>query len=233
MKFFTRQSRNALSGQIAFLGAILLKTASEFEESKRLPARHGAPWEYQEFLELVNGIKCGLTTTQLATFHQRTPGSITAAAMRLIPSPDKPENHIHAVDVLFRYMREKEDVDPHSLVLAICPAPAIRKNAISARNLTLQPAPDGQQFVNVAGNLQVPNKERGLNVYTEFLADNATDADVLMLVSAAVANIPKERDRYALEMRLGVDDQPHTLAEIERGNGRFPGESTSNSGTWI
>lgn len=214
MKFFTRQSRNALSGQIAFLGAILLKTASEFEESKRLPARHGAPWEYQEFLELVNGIKCGLTTTQLATFHQRTPGSITAAAMRLIPSPDKPENHIHAVDVLFRYMREKEDVDPHSLVLAICPAPAIRKNAISARNLTLQPAPDGQQFVNVAGNLQVPNKERGLNVYTEFLADNATDADVLMLVSAAVANIPKERDRYALEMRLGVDDQPHTLAEI-------------------
>ncbi len=45
------------------------------------------------------------------------PGSITAAAMRLIPSPDKPENHIHAVDVLFRYMREKEDVDPHSLVL--------------------------------------------------------------------------------------------------------------------
>lgn len=119
MKFFTRQSRNALSGQIAFLGAILLKTASEFEESKRLPARHGAPWEYQEFLELVNGIKCGLTTTQLATFHQRTPGSITAAAMRLIPSPDKPENHIHAVDVLFRYMREKEDVDPHSLVLAI------------------------------------------------------------------------------------------------------------------
>ncbi len=103
----------------------MLKTASEFEESKRLPARHGAPWEYQEFLELVNGIKCGLTTTQLATFHQRTPGSITAAAMRLIPSPDKPENHIHAVDVLFRYMREKEDVDPHSLVLAICPAPRV------------------------------------------------------------------------------------------------------------
>ncbi|HIE9324125.1 TPA: hypothetical protein ACXP4S_000707 [Klebsiella variicola subsp. variicola] len=201
----------------------MLKTASEFEESKRLPARHGAPWEYQEFLELVNGIKCGLTTTQLATFHQRTPGSITAAAMRLIPSPDKPENHIHAVDVLFRYMREKEDVDPHSLVLAICPAPAIRKNAISARNLTLQPAPDGQQFVNVAGNLQVPNKERGLNVYTEFLADNATDADVLMLVSAAVANIPKERDRYALEMRLGVDDQPHThWLKLER-KWAFPG----------
>lgn len=192
----------------------MLKTASEFEESRRLAVRHGAPWEHREFLELVNGIKCGLTTAQLATFHQRTSVSITAAAMRLIPSPDKPENHTHAVDILARYMCEKGDVDPHSLVQAVCPAPAIRKNALSTRNLTSQPAPDSQQFVNGAGNLQVPNKERGVNVYTEFLADNGTDADVLMLVSAAVANIPKERDRYALEMRLGVDDQPHTLAQI-------------------
>ncbi|WP_082917923.1 TnsA endonuclease N-terminal domain-containing protein [Mangrovibacter phragmitis] len=191
-----------------------LKAASESEESKRLPARHGAPWEYREFLELVNGIKCGLTTTQLAKLHQRTSGSITAAAMRLIPSADKPESYIHAVDVLANYMREKGDVDLNSLVQAICPAPVIRKCAVSARNLTLQPTPDGQQSTSGAGNLQAPNKSHELNVYTEFLADNATDADVLMLVTAAVANLPKERDRNALEMRLGVDDQPHTLAEI-------------------
>lgn len=191
-----------------------LKATSESEESKRLPARHGAPWEYRESLELVNGIKCGLTATQLAMLHQRTSGSIIAAAMRLIPSADKPENHIHAVDVLARYIREKGDVDLHSLVQAIYPAPVICKSAVSARNLTLQPTPDEQQLTSGAGSLQAPNKSHELNVYAEFLADNATDADVLMLVSAAVASLPKKRDRYALEMRLGVDEQPHTLAEI-------------------
>ncbi|VTN11150.1 RNA polymerase sigma factor rpoD [Raoultella terrigena] len=137
-----------------------------------------------------------------------------AAAMRLIPSTEKPESHIHAVDVLAIYMREKEDADLHSLVQAICPAPVIRKCVVSARNLTLQPVPDGQQSTSDADNLQAPNKSHELNVYAEFPADNATDADVLMLVSAAVANLPKERDRNALEMRLGVDDQPQTLAEI-------------------
>jgi len=191
-----------------------LKAASVSKESKHFPDRHGAPWEYQEFLELISGIKCGLTTTQLAKHHQRTSGSITAAAMRLIPSADKPESHIHAVDVLARYMRKKVDVDLHSLVQAICPAPVIRTSAVSARDLSLQPMPGGQQFTSGTGDLQIPINRHELKVYADFPADSATDADVLMLVSAAVANLPKERDRYVLEMRLGVDEQPLTLAEI-------------------
>lgn len=191
-----------------------LKAASASEESKRLPDRHGAPWDYQEFIELINGIKCGLTTTQLAKHHQRTSGSITAAAMRLIPSADKPESHIHAVDVLAHYVREKGDVDLHLLVQAICPAPVIRNSTVSARDLSLQLMRGGQQFASGPGDLQTPNNRHELKVYAEFPADKATETDVLMLVSAAVANLPKERDRYVLEMRLGIDDQPLTLAEI-------------------
>lgn len=183
------------------------KAASESEQPKRLPDRHGAPWEHREFVELVNGIECGLTTVQLAEHHQRTSGSITGAAMRLIPPAMKPESHIHAVDVLARYIRENEDVEPHSLIQAVLPA-AVLKNTTPAQNSSPPPQLHGQQLTRGA------NKSHELNAGIEFQADNVTNEDVLMLVSAAIANLPKERDRKTLEMRLGVEDQPLTLAEI-------------------
>ncbi|WP_303048873.1 sigma factor-like helix-turn-helix DNA-binding protein, partial [Salmonella enterica] len=49
---------------------------------------------------------------------------------------------------------------------------------------------------------------------TEFLDYVASESDVIMLISAAVESLSKERDRDILLMRLGTDEHPYTLAEI-------------------
>ncbi len=101
--------------------------SEETKKSRPLPARHGARWEYLEFLELANGVKYGLTATQLAKVFHRTPGSINGAVLRLIPSAEKPENHSHALDVLARYLRDNKDIDLHALVKIACPTSVTKK----------------------------------------------------------------------------------------------------------
>lgn len=197
------------------------KPASESKVTTRLPTRHGAPWESEEFHQLVSGIEQGLTLAQLADRHQRTPGSISSAAIRLIPPALRPDSHARSVDVLARYLRETEGVDRQSLVSAVCPAPVARKaidpaqDPASRSTLAGQRVPSGAKVSREVDYTQAVDTGKEFTANAESLVDDATScADVIMLVSAAVASLPKERDRDALGMRLGVDGQPLTLAEI-------------------
>jgi len=186
----------------------------------RFPKRHGAPWESEEFHQLIEGIEEDLTLAQLANRHQRTPGGISGAAIRLIPPTLRPDSRTCAVDVLARFLRENADVDRQSLVCSVCATPTVRIAIDSAIRSTLAGEKQARSSETVSKKI---DNARAKDMGEELLANavsqsdgtSCTDSrDVLMLVSVAVASLPKKRDRDILGMRLGLDGQPLTLAEI-------------------
>lgn len=178
-----------------------------------MPVRHGVPWEAEEFFQLIREVEEGLALLRIAKRHQRTLGGISGAATRLIPPQLRPKNRSGSVEILARYLRETADVDRRALVLAVRPGAVV---------CSVAKHPPRQR--------RVPEREcsgMALHASDDAPARCSTDAmkfgdsmrhvdlsDALMLVSAALASLPNERDRNVLEMRLGADGQSLTLAAI-------------------
>lgn len=188
--------------------------------TNRFPRQHGAPWRDEEYHRLISGIEQGLTLAQLAERHQRTPGGIRSAARRLLPPALFQNNRSNSVNALARYLSETENVDRQSLINAICLPPATGEVLDQNHDVEIHTTLVGQgvsSSATVSSEIDYTQEEKQrktLITNTEFLGYEASDADVIMLVSAAVASLSKERDRDALLMRLGVEEQPLTLAEI-------------------
>lgn len=186
------------------------------------PLRHGASWERDEVERLIEEIQQGLALSELADRHQRTPTSITRAVVRLIPPPIRPASEVQSVDVLAKYLREHGDVDRQQLIADFC----------SARTVSAKPRPSESRQRSVAQEiaeptLTIPSKvDRSPSEYAHLslteptkpaaktVGGGVSTTDVRMLVAVAITCLPWNRDSKVLEMRLGVNDQPLTLAEI-------------------
>ncbi len=192
---------------------------SVHEATNRIPKRHGAPWENEEFHTLIKGIIDGLSLTELADHHQRTCAGISWAAMRLIPPSLLPDSHTQSIDVLARYLHEAEKVDRQLMVAAICPAVGAPVRDVPVLDPENRPTPMGQSVLSDATVSKTDDDTQAGDLRETFTANaepsvnNTSCSDVTMLVSAAVTGISRERVRNVLEKRLGMEELL-TLAEI-------------------
>ncbi|MEI7229161.1 MULTISPECIES: sigma factor-like helix-turn-helix DNA-binding protein [Pectobacterium] len=185
--------------------------------TKNFPARHGSPWSKEEFQQLILAIEQGLTLSELAERHQRTSGGILGAIKRLLPSEFCQNNNVGSVSDLTRYFNETQSQERACLINALR-LPAATEKKTEKKQET---EGEGEQVVSSCAAVpgasgKTPDEKQitGFVPSTEFLDYVASESDVIMLVSAAVDSLSKERDRDILLMRLGTDEHPHTLAEI-------------------
>lgn len=188
--------------------------------TNRFSALHGVPWKAGEYHKLVSGIEQGLTLAQLAERHQRTPGGISSAVRRLLPAAFFPDNCSNSVNAFARYLNETKNVDRQLMINAICPSSATGRVLDQYQEAEIWSEFVGHGVSSKAKvsrevNYTQEGRQRKTSITdSELLNYEARDADVLVLVSAAVASLTKERDRDVLFMRLGVEEQPLTLDEI-------------------
>ncbi|RJT17803.1 sigma factor-like helix-turn-helix DNA-binding protein [Buttiauxella izardii] len=188
--------------------------------TKNFPARHGAPWSKEEFQQLILEIQQGFTLSELLERHQRTSGGIYGAIMRLLPSKFCQSNNVGSVSDLARYFDETRNQERACLINALYASAATEIDPEKKQKSGI-PQRVGEQAVlscatlpGANGKTPVEKKITDFVSNTEFLDYVASESDVIMLVSAAVESLSKERDRDVLLMRLGTDEHPHTLAEI-------------------
>ncbi|MFJ5469143.1 sigma factor-like helix-turn-helix DNA-binding protein [Pectobacterium carotovorum] len=183
--------------------------------TKNFPARHGAPWSKEEFQQLILAIEQGLTLNELTERHQRTSGGIHGAIKRLLPSEFCQNNNVGSASDLARYFNETQSQERACLINALCPSAATEKKGEKTGNRGGEHAVLSCAVVPGASG-KTPDEKQITDFVpsTEFLDYVASESDVIMLVSAAVESLSKERDRDILLMRLGTDEHPHTLAEI-------------------
>lgn len=193
------------------------------ESPKLAPVRAGAPWDAREFLELVSGVEAGLSREQIANRHGRSLGAIDMAARRLLPDSVRPEVPANCVAALAAYLHENQTTDRHAMVHAVSPAFASASASHSvggpASDVPFAPSCSAIHNSTAAPSLTDPAPlEVDLSAMfrprLDFRAESVGLEDVGMLLSAAVASLPKERDRDVLGLRLGLDGQPRTFAEI-------------------
>lgn len=191
------------------------KAMSE-KSTKNFPARHGAPWSKEEFQQLIQAIEQGLTLSELAKRHQRTSGGILGAIKRLLPSEFCQNNNVGSVSDLARYFNEIQSQERACLINSQCPPAATEKKTKKKQKTRRdeQAASSCSAVPGTSGKTSDEKQITGFVPSTEFLDYIANESDVIMLVSAAVESLSKERDRDILLMRLGTDEHPHTLAEI-------------------
>lgn len=188
--------------------------------TKNFPARHGTPWSKEEFQQLLLAIEKGFTLSELVERHQRTSGGIYGAIKRLLPSKFCQKNNIGSVSDLARYLNETRSQELARMINALCPS-VESEEAPEKKQATGRTQRDDEQAVSSCAVVQgesgkAPDEKQKTDFVTntEFLDYFASESDVIMLVSAAVQRLSKERDRDVLLMRLGTDEHPHTLAEI-------------------
>lgn len=184
--------------------------------TKNFPARHGAQWSKEEFQQLILAIEQGLSLNELAQRHQRTSGGILGAIKRLLPSEFCQSNNISLVSDLARYFKDTQNQERACLINALCPSVATeKKTEKNQETVTSKKAVSSCATVSGASGKTPDEKQlTGFVPSTEFLDNVASESDVIMLISAAVESLPKERDRDILLMRLGTDEHPYTLAEF-------------------
>ncbi|SUI40134.1 RNA polymerase factor sigma-32 [Salmonella enterica subsp. enterica] len=184
--------------------------------TKNFPARHGALWSNEEFQQLILAIEHGLTLNELAERHQRTSGGILGAIKRLLPSEFCQNNNISLVSDLARFFKDTQNQERACLINALCPSvDTEKKTQKNQETVTSKKAVSSCATVPGASGKTPDEKQlTGFVPSTEFLDYVASESDVIMLISAAVESLPKERDRDILLMRLGTDEHPYTLAEI-------------------
>jgi Sigma-70, region 4/TnsA endonuclease N terminal len=191
------------------------------------PARHGSPWEKEEVEKLVEEIQQGLTLSELADRHQRTPAGINGMAMRLMPPNLRPDNNARSVDFLAQYLHENKDgaeqllvarfravlVAPDKLTVVEPPRdPAMRSTA--AEHQTESTATVSTEIGWVQTRDMGATSAASIEPAAESVERYPNNTDVSTLVTVATADLPRERDCEVLGMRLGLDGQSLTLAEI-------------------
>lgn len=163
--------------------------------TNRFPTRHGAPWKNDEYHKLVSGIEQGLTLAQLAERHQRTSGGICSAARRLLPPAVYQDNRSNSVNALAQYLNETKNVDRQSLINAISPSPAVgeivdKNKEVEIRTALVEQSVSSSAAVSREVDYTQEGKQRKtFMTNTELLDYEASDADVIILVSAAVASL--------------------------------------------
>lgn len=153
---------------------------------------------------------------ELAERHQRTSGGILGAIKRLLPSEYCQNNNIGSVSDLARYFNETQNQERACLINALCSSAFTEKKTEKEQETGgSNHSASSCDAVLVASGKTANEMQKTVFVpSTEFLNYEASESDVIMLISAAVESLSKERDRDILLMRLGTDEHPHTLAEI-------------------
>lgn len=179
--------------------------------TKNFPERHGATWSKEEFQQLILAIEQDLTLSELAERHQRTSGGILGAIKRLLPSEFCQNNNIGSVSDLARYFNDTQNQERACLINALCPSAATEKKTEKNQETgaSKQTASSCAAVPGVSGKTPDEKQITGFVPSTEFLDYVASESDVIMLISAAVDNLSKERDRDILLMRLGTDEHPY------------------------
>jgi len=151
-------------------------------------SRLGERWSTAEYAQLVEEIRSGLTVDEIAQAHGRPVGGITAACNRLLPAEQRPFSREHAPATLNRYLQEHPD-EP----LAIRPTTPGKPRRSPREVVT--PLPEHARHGHDSGAQLEPG-------------------DAAALTSEAIAWLERPREQQILRMRVGIEDAPHTLAEI-------------------
>lgn len=152
-------------------------------------SRLGEKWSTKEYAQLVEEIRSGLTVDEIAQAHGRPASGITAACNRLLPAEQRPSSRQHAPAALSRYLHEHPDVP-----LTIRPTPKRRPRRSPWEVVTPLPEPT----------------RHGLDSGAQL-----EPGDAAALTSEAISWLEgRPREQRILRMRVGVEDAPHTLAEI-------------------
>lgn len=152
-------------------------------------SRLGESWTAAEYAQLVDEIRSGLAVDEIAQAHERPVGGITAACNRLLPAEQRPSSRKHAPAALSRYLREHPNES-----LAIRPATPKRPRKRPREVAT--PLPETTRHSLDSGAELEPG-------------------DAAALTSEAMSWLEGQpREQQILRMRVGIEDAPHTLAEI-------------------
>ncbi|MEX3510947.1 sigma factor-like helix-turn-helix DNA-binding protein [Kocuria carniphila] len=169
------------------------ETAADAQHAVAPLTRLGDRWSTPEYEQLVEEIRSGLTIDEIAKAHGRPPGGITAACNRLLPPEWRESTRQHAPATLARFLEERPGED-----LKIPPMNAQRpRPRARTSEPTLTPLPETAR----------------LDRDDEAVSLESGDAAVLAFEAVAWLE-GKPREQQILRMRVGLDDAPHTLAEI-------------------
>ncbi|MDH6331883.1 hypothetical protein M2299_002716 [Stenotrophomonas sp. 1278] len=140
------------------------------------------------------------------------------AARRLLPASVRPRAPEMSVAALAAYLRENLYVDRQALISSAYPAFASRHvgNPIQDASPAIATSPVIESTASMSGDATHPDLDLTsmFRPSLQYGADSVGLEDVGMLLSAAVASLPNERDRDVLGLRLGLDGQPRTFAVI-------------------
>ncbi|MDL5366803.1 sigma factor-like helix-turn-helix DNA-binding protein [Xanthomonas sp. NCPPB 2654] len=174
----------------------MTKSKNSPADEGRLPKRHGKPWSSEELSKLIEGVKSGLNLDQLASSHHRSRSGISGAATRLLPEQMRPATRTHSVTVLAQYLLNQQE---HDHILPINGTPADSPSQGHIELICQEPS---------SNQATIPDE------VTTDSEPSVDHSDVPMLVAVAVTSLSSKRDRDVLEMRLGLDGQRMTLAQI-------------------
>lgn len=162
--------------------------------------RHGAAWNSREFLQLAEEVHYGLAVCEIAKIHRRTERAITSACRRLLPAEQQEVDSDNAFAALALYLRD----DPPGIL----------------GNLPLR-VTGGHQW---RPKLATPPVELPIAQESRApAADPDPDEESMELEPGDAATLSSEalswlenkpREQKILRMRIGIDDDPHTFAEI-------------------
>lgn len=169
-------------------------------------ARRGAAWARSEYEQLIEEIRSGVAASDIAKDHQRPLGGITSACRRLLPPDQRRISSDSAPAVLALYLRE----DPSEVL-----ENPYLKRSVRRRQ---RAAPDSAASQSASSTTPSDSTERSEISEHLDIADRSAEwepGDASTLSGEAIASLEgKLREQKILRLRLGIGDDPHTLAEI-------------------
>lgn len=169
-------------------------------------ARRGAAWARSEYEQLIEEIRSGVAASDIAKAHQRPLGGITSACRRLLPPDQRKISSDSAPAVLALYLHENPS--------EVLENPYIKRRAHRRQRA----APDATASQSVSPATPSDSTERSEQSEQLDIADRSPEwepGDASALSGEAVASLEKKlREQRILRLRLGIGDEPHTLAEI-------------------
>lgn len=151
--------------------------------------RAGERWSENEYHLLIEEVRDCRSVDEIAHAHGRAPGGILSACNRLLPPDRQPDSDQNALVALRRHLSENPTPPLIPPTRARRPRRKRREEEVSPLPTPRFPRPD------TTADLQ--------------------PGDAVTLVSEAISSLGgNRRDQTILRLRLGLDDAPHTLAEI-------------------
>lgn len=190
--------RQGNSGPDKFAGAASNPEISPAEVDNH--ERHGAAWNSREFLQLAEEVRSNLAVSEIAKVHGRTERAITSACRRLLPAEQQAVDNDAAFATLSLYLRD----DPPG-ILGNLP-PRVTDGYRWRPKIATPPVEP-----STAHDDSAPAADLDLDEETMELEPG----DAAALSSEALSLLEnRPREQKILRMRIGIDDDPHTFAEI-------------------